>query len=89
MILFLEIILTIIAWVRGWKWRALIPLISLLVIGFMAGTFLLSLGIDPEAFIPAGIFLDFLGIIALVIMIAVKPKTLPKPDKPIKKTVER
>lgn len=81
MILILEIILTIIAWVRGWKWRALIPLISLLVIGFMAGMLLLSLGIDPEVFVPAGIFIDFLGVIALIIMIVVKPKKSAQKEK--------
>lgn len=78
MILLLEVILTIAAWLRGWKWRSLIPLGSLLLMGFTMGMILGSLGVDPMVFTPAGIFLDFLGVVALIIMVIVKPKKFRK-----------
>jgi uncharacterized membrane protein YfcA len=74
MLLIIEIILTVIAWIRGWKWRSLIPLGLLVFIGFTVGMILGSLGLDPLVFQPAGIFLDLLGVIALFVMCIVKPK---------------
>lgn len=70
--LIIEIILTIIAWNRGWKWWALLPLGIAFGFGFIAGASGMSQS-DLEGLL----FLDVIAIIALVIMIAVKKKEVP------------
>ena len=76
MLIVLEIILTISAWNRGWKWMALLPLGLLLVIGFLWGA---SIGAnggninDIPGMLQYG--LDIIGIIALILM-CVFPKKL-------------
>jgi hypothetical protein len=67
--LLVEIILTIIAWVRGWKWWALLPLGIALAIGFFVGVGIASTGgtintNDMMSFI----WVDILAVIALGIM---------------------
>ena len=44
MLLFIEIILTIVTWRKGWRGYALIPGISALLLGFIIGTILTSMG---------------------------------------------
>jgi len=64
----LEIILTIIAWRNGWKWKAIIPICLGFTLGFLLG---LS-GVAPlEA-----IWLDIIAIIALTIMCFKKPNII-------------
>ena len=62
----LEIILTVIAWRKGWKWLSIIPLCTAFVIGFLLG---LSNMVPPGA-----IWLDVFAVVALVIMVFNKPK---------------
>ena len=72
MLLIAEIILTIVAWNKGWKWLSLIPIGISFLIGVMLGlSGFTSLG-------PFAIF-DILAIIALVVMVS-NPKTQPKKD---------
>ena len=75
MILILEIILTIVAWNRGWKAQALIPVGVVFVIGMIIGV--LSGGNSDV--IQTAILFDILGIVALVVM-AIKGK-LPVDNK--------
>lgn len=69
MLLIAEIILTIIAWQKGWRWLALIPIGIAVVIGLIVGA---STGSTD---VGAYIIFDILAVIALIIMIVVKPKT--------------
>lgn len=75
----LELILTIVAWIRGWKWRALIPVGSVLVVGFLVGFGAGMAGgnVDLSGFV----FLDIAAIIALIVMSIVKPKSKEKEIK--------
>lgn len=67
--LIIEIILTIIAWNRGWKWYSLLPVGICFGIGLIAGLSGASAS-DLE-----GIWvLDALAMVALVIMIFAKKK---------------
>ena len=62
----LEIILTIIAWNRGWNWKALIPMLSAFGIGFIAGAINPQIGIEI-------IVVDVFAVIALVVMVSTRP----------------
>ncbi len=64
-----EAILTIWAWKRGWKAMALIPLGSVLVLGFVIG-FVVGLSGGSEEDVGFLVVLDAIAIIALIIMIA-------------------
>jgi len=44
----LQIILSIVAWNRGWKWLALIPILVALPLGFLIGYIGGSMGYTPE-----------------------------------------
>ena len=74
MLLILEIILTIVAWNRGWKWFALIPVGITFCIGFMAGLIVGSTG-GSVADISWVTVLDIMAVIALIVMIARKKET--------------
>ena len=65
----LQIILTIVAWYRGWKWYSLLPMACAFVIGFFIG---LSGGQDVKS---AALIADGLAVVALIVMCVVKPKT--------------
>ena len=56
----IEIILTIIAWEKGWKWSSLIPMFGAFIIGIIFG--LAGIAINYL------IFVDISAVIALVIM---------------------
>jgi uncharacterized membrane protein YfcA len=82
MILIIEIILTIIAWRRGWKWRSLLPLMVGFVIAFILGSVLgLMFGGIPPIINIVGFLIDLVIIIFLVVMIAEAPKEKMKIEK--------
>jgi uncharacterized membrane protein YfcA len=66
----IETILTIFAWRNGWKWKALIPMVTVFIIGFMLGILQIF---------DIAILFDILGSIALIIMIIQKPKEVKEP----------
>jgi len=73
MLLIIEIVLTIFAWRKGWKWYSLIP------VGIAAGAgFFIGLGIGyagGSASVFNGVIVfDILAIVALAIMCYVPPK---------------
>jgi hypothetical protein len=80
----IEIILTIVAWRKGWRWLALIPVSVAFCIGIVIGS---SGGpIDPLTLV----IWDILAIIALVVMVVVKPsnnKPIEPPTPPVSPTV--
>lgn len=61
-----QIVLTFFAWKNGWKWKALIPMVSLFIIGFMFGLFGLNIKLI--------MILDIIGTIALILMVVNKNK---------------
>lgn len=68
MLIFIEVILTIFVWRKGWNWLSLIPLGAAFVGGFLFG----MAGGDPTT--PGLIFGDVIALIALVIMLINPPK---------------
>jgi len=76
--LIVEIILTIAAWGRGWKWLALLPL----GLAFGLGLILGASGVSVDD-LGSLIWVDVLAIIALIVMTIVrKPGTEPKVKDP-------
>lgn len=73
MLLIVEIILTIFAWKKGWRWLSLIPLGLALLIGMVIG---LS-GATNLSFI---YIIDILAIVALIIMNVKAPKSEDKTE---------
>ena len=63
--LILEIILTIIAWGKGWRWFSLIPVGVALSIGFMLGIN----EVNMDALGSTTLFIEILVTIALILMI--------------------
>lgn len=75
----LEIILTIVAWFRGWKWKSLIPLGSLLAMGFVIGYIYGIFGYTGDSLIESQPWLgllDLIGVLILATMCIVTPKKL-------------
>jgi hypothetical protein len=89
--LIIEIILTIVAWNRGWKWLALIPLGVGVLLGLIIGLIGGSMGSTAEDLSWVVVF-DAIVIIALIIMCFVKPKsaevTATKSETPIENKPE-
>jgi len=71
MLLIAEILLTIWAWRKGWRSKALIPVCSAIGIGIIVGCILISSGATISIYL--SIF-DVMAIIALSIMINKPPK---------------
>jgi len=69
MLLIVEIILTIVAWRKGWKWLSLIPLGIAVIIGFGLG----ASGNYTMDELGSFVWIDIAAIVALIVMIA-KPK---------------
>jgi uncharacterized membrane protein YfcA len=91
LLLIAEIVLTIIAWQKGWRWIALIPMGVVLIIGFIIGGAIGASG-GTVSDIPAGtILLDITAVIALIVLISVKPKSkkIKTYDESYKKATEQ
>jgi hypothetical protein len=80
--LIIEFILTIFAWRNGWKWRSLIPVGIAMLIALSVGFGIGAAGGSINGTLPSLIFVDFCAIIALVILICKKPKSLVKTEEP-------
>jgi len=72
--LIIEIILTVFAWRKGWKWWALLPIAAAFIIGLFLGAGVGASGGDIEAVTGLGIVLDVIAIIVLIFMVAKAPK---------------
>jgi hypothetical protein len=75
MLLIAEIVLTIFAWKRGWRWYALIPLGLCLLIGFILGASISSSGGSINDLNGASVVLDVIAVIVLIVLCSVKPKS--------------
>lgn len=89
MLFIIEIILTIVAWVRGWSWKALIPIGSALVLGFIIGFFIVAAGGQITAAV-AGLvaILDFIAFTAILVMAIVKPTSVKEAEAEESKRTE-
>jgi purine-cytosine permease-like protein len=79
----LEIVLTVVAWRKGWGKRALLPAAFSLAVGIVVGIALVSAGhtSPPDGVKVFGFIVDLLMVIVLLVMIA-KAKNLPPPAPP-------
>jgi hypothetical protein len=85
--LIIQIILSIVAWNRGWKWLALIPVVGGFLLGFIIGLIATSMGYSTEDLQWAIIF-DIIVFIILIIMCIKKPKSAELPTEPSEKLPE-
>jgi len=74
MLLIAEIVLTVFAWKKGWKWWSLLPAGITLFSSFLLGIILGVSGYSLKEVRPFGILLDILLIIVLIIMVIKPPK---------------
>lgn len=81
--LIVEIILTIFAWRKGWKWYSLLPTGAALLIAFLFGTGIGASGGNVEAVTGFGVVLDVMVIIALIILNVKGPKSTEVIDTPV------
>jgi uncharacterized membrane protein YfcA len=83
MCMILEIILTIVAWRKGWRWLALLPMGVGGGIGALIG---LGIGLSGasqsqlQSAMPVFLIFDIIAVVVLIVMIC-KPRTLPTPPK--------
>jgi len=75
MLLVAEIILTIFAWKKGWRWWALVPVALALLIGLFMGMGVGASGGDVDSVRGISIVLDVIAVIALIVMVTKGPKT--------------
>lgn len=78
--LIIEIILTIFAWRKGWKWLALLPMGAALLLGILMGFFVGASGGDVDAAKGLAIILDIGAVIALIVMLVKTPKSATTTD---------
>jgi hypothetical protein len=76
-LLVLEIILTVVAWKRGWRWLALLPLGSGLLTAFALGFVMGALGASENHIFVIGLACDLVAIVGLCILIATHRKPAP------------
>lgn len=72
--LILEIILTIFAWRKGWRWLALLPMGIALLIGFIIGISIGANGGNVSSIGGGAIVIDIMAVIALIVMLVKGPK---------------
>lgn len=82
MLLVAEIILTIFAWRKGWKWFALIPLGVALSLGFLLGMAIGGGGGTIDDVRGLTIVLDIIVVIILIVMNVKSPKSNESPEQP-------
>ena len=68
--LILEIVLTVVAWRKGWGWKALIPMGITGSIAFGSGFMIGLFGGDVMTIWPYFMILDVLCILSLIVMVA-------------------
>jgi len=84
--LIVQIVLTVIAWNRGWRWLALIPIGMALTIGLLIGV---GIRLNGGTDIPGGvIILDIVAIVALILMCVISRNVEVENDKPAGNTTE-
>jgi hypothetical protein len=74
MLIIIQIVLTIFAWKKGWKWYSLIPVAVAFGVGFFIGIGVGSAG-GSVSDLSGVVVLDILAIVALAIMCFVAPKS--------------
>jgi zinc transporter ZupT len=74
MVMIIEIVLTIIAWRKGWKWWALVPLGLAVSIAFSVGFVIGLLGGSAGPVMPFFMLLDIGCLLALIILIVLPPE---------------
>jgi uncharacterized membrane protein YfcA len=84
MILILEILLTVAAWRRGWRAKALIPLGTCLGVGIFVGMAIGASGGSPERALPVLALGDVACVIVLSVMSSRAPRSRPRADEPDK-----
>ena len=87
MILIAEIILTIVAWQKGWRGWALLPMAIVLSLAFVMGLAVGAAGGSKGDVIVPCLILDAMGILALVVMTARAPNKVRgngRPELPAK-----
>lgn len=68
MLLIIEIILTIFAWRKGWRWYSLIPMVVALIFGFFLGAGIAASGGNVDSITGLGVIIDILATIILIVM---------------------
>jgi len=81
MLLVLEIILTVIAWRRGWKWRALLAPAIMLGVVFVAGFVSRAIG-GPEQMPTVVEVLIDVALIGTLIIMVIRPRQVAQPAAP-------
>jgi len=84
--LVIAVILTVVAWLRGWKWWALLPLGLGVGGGYLVGFVLYSVGpatVPTWSFMLGGMF-DVLAILALAVMAVVGRGKRAEKEKPVR-----
>ena len=74
MLFIIEIVLTVLAWRKGWKWLSLLPLGIGFLIGFLIGLSVGTNGGNISSVQGISLVLDIIIIIILGIMTAKSPK---------------
>jgi len=74
MLLIAEILLTIFAWRKGWKWYALIPLCATVLIGLLIGVGIGASGGTTQDAFGIGVVLDIIAVVVLIGMVSKGPK---------------
>ena len=72
-LLLIQIVLTVIAWRKGWKWYSLIPLLGAIFIGLIIGISVGSNGGSVNNVQGLTIFLDIVTTIILAILCVKSP----------------
>jgi uncharacterized membrane protein YfcA len=81
MLMILEIALTVSAWKRGWRGRALLPLAIGLFIAFFAGVLMGASGAGDES-LGFLIIVDIAVVVSLIVMVAKPRRTQDKVYRP-------
>jgi uncharacterized membrane protein YfcA len=74
MLLIVEIILTVAAWRRGWRARALLPIAVCLLLAFVFGAVIGASGGSMDSVVGVAFLLDLTAIVTLAVMVA-RPRT--------------
>lgn len=76
MLLILQIILTIIAWRNGWKWKSLLPVGILLLVSLIVGFMIGASGDNIDSVQNHILVLDITSIFILLIMSFKSPQSI-------------